>query len=338
VYGAPTPAGGLAIAWTTTTNSLHLTRLDSSGNVIGPDFVLNAKAAHGLVATSTGYALLVQRDPDVIAFVILDLNGNVVVDKMLDGNVDHTVVGSEWYAYGGVSAWLGEGGRVVWDPSTKTYAVYFPVQRHWPDGISHFGDTLRHLTETGDQVVNWGWGCSHSLDIRMTVSGSTLEPVCLSDCYAQKAILLSDATVLSSEPSGNCAGSSAATLGGLVPVSDGFWLSYVSPEGRTSKDVALKHVSTSGTAGSVIWLTNTTGDETSPHLGVIGSDLLALWQDSTGTRMQLLDATGTAVGSTRTIGVTLGAFDDLFSFSNGDAGWVRANGSGLSIGRIHLCL
>ena len=53
----------------------------------------------------------------------------------------------------------------------------------------------------------WGWGCSHSLDLRMAANASRLAPVCLSDCYPSKAILLNhDEQTIFADPSGNCAG------------------------------------------------------------------------------------------------------------------------------------
>ena len=106
----------------------------------------------------------------------------------------------------------------------RGYTAYFPIYRRWPDNIAHTGDTLRKLDLSGSAAAGgWSWGCSHSLDVRLAQSGSVVGPVCLSDCYSQKAILWSNSKIISDEPTGNCSGTSGAALGGFVPVSGGFW-------------------------------------------------------------------------------------------------------------------
>jgi len=336
VYAASTPAGGTAVAWSAQAGGLFLSRFDAAGQPIGAPFTIpNGVAAHGIAVTADGYALLVQRNPDALALVKLDLGGVVVLDKLLVGLVDHSVVGNEWYAWG---SWQNAGGRLAWTGST--YATYFPIQRLWPDMIAHFGDTLRFYQPDGTLAAGgWSWGCSHSLDVRLAHNGASLGPICLSDCYPQKAIMYNWTTLLvSSEPSGDCMGSSQAALGGLVPVSGGFWLTYSSPEGQASRNIALAHVSSAGALLSTTWLTSNAVQEDYAHLAAFQGGFLAGWREQPSTyHLLLLDPSGSPLGAPLTIAAALGKNDDFLAYPNGDVGWVLPNGAQLALVRFSAC-
>jgi len=330
LYGAAAPTGHTVIAWADG-DGVKVRRVDALGATSGLDATIPGVGVHGLAVSTDAVAVLVARSPDVLAFVRVDLAGKSLADVQLTGKSDHSVVGSEWYDYN--PAFAADGGRLVWTGSN--YVAYFPIFRHWPDGISHTGDTLRTLGIDGsDKGGGWSWGCSHSLDVRLGPAGA---PVCLSDCYSQKAILFSNSTVISSEPTGNCAGSSTAALGGLVEVSDGFFLSYVSGEGRSSRDIAVVKLSKTGAPGVATWLTSGTGDDTSAHLAAFDGGLLAGYRSAGKTFLQPLDATGKTIGPPVEITAPFRDKDDFFKWSSGDVGWIYPKGSAIQVNRYRAC-
>jgi len=330
LYAAAAPTGHTVIAWADG-DGVKVRRVDALGATSGLDATIAGVGVHGVAVSSDAVALLVARAPDVLSFVRVDLTGKSLADVQLTGKSDHTVVGSEWYDYN--PAFAADGGRLVW--SGSDYVAYFPIFRHWPDGISHTGDTLRTLGIDGaSKGGGWSWGCSHSLDVRLVPSGA---PVCLSDCYSQKAILYSNATVISSEPSGNCAGSSNASLGGFVEVTDGFWLTYVSPEGRSSRDVALVKLSKSGAPGTPIWLTADAGDDSAAHLAPFDGGLLAAYRNAAGNWLVQLDAAGKTIGAPLSITASFRDKDDFFVWPGGDVGWVFPEGSNVHVHRYRAC-
>jgi hypothetical protein len=338
MYGAVMPSGDTAIAWATGGN-VYVTRVNAAGTKLGADFSVPGLHVHGLTATADGYGLLVARSPDHLYFVKLNATGGVAVNKVLTGGCDHNVVGCEWYSYS--STFAADGGRLHY--RGNGYTAYFPIYRRWPDNIAHTGDTLRHLdgagnTASGVQVGGWSWGCSHSLDLRLARNGTTVGPVCLSDCYAQKAILWADSKVISSEPSGNCAGTSGAALGGFVSVSGGYWLSYVSPQGRPNKDIAVAKLDTAGNVSTKVWLTSNNADDDSAHLVAFKGNLLAAWRTGTTRYLQEVNiTTGNPMGSPVTVNSAFRAKDDFFAYSNGDAGWVYGSGANLILARYSKC-
>ncbi|MCC6665138.1 MAG: hypothetical protein IT375_15410 [Polyangiaceae bacterium] len=337
MYGAVMPSGDTAIAWANGGN-VYVTRVNAAGTKLGADYSVPGLHVHGLTASSDGYGLLVARSPDHLYFVKLSTTGAVVVDKDLIGGCNQATIGCEWYSYS--STFAAEGGRLHF--KGNGYVAYFPIYRRWPDNIAHTGDTLRHLDLSGNagsgSVAGWGWGCSHSLDLRLAQNGTTVGPVCLSDCYASKSILWADSKVISSEPSGNCAGTSGAALGGFVSVASGYWLTYVSPEGRPNKDVAIAKLDTAGNVSTKVWLTSNGVDDDSAHLVAFKGGLLAAWR-SGGTRtLQEVDAnTGNPVGAPVTTTSAFRAKDDFFSYPNGDAGWVYGSGANLVLARYSKC-
>jgi hypothetical protein len=152
---------------------------------------------------------------------------------------------------------------------------------------------------------------------------------------ASPALLaIADSKVISTKPSGDCLGRSGAALGGFVPVANGFFVSYVSPEGRRSKDIAVARLDASGSVQAKVWLTDNTVDEDSAHLVAFKGGLLAAWREGATRYLQELDgATGNPTGSACVVNSAFRAKDDFYAFPNGDAGWVYANGSNLVLAR-----
>jgi hypothetical protein len=333
VYAAAASNGDVVIAWASG-GSVRVARADATGAIVGAEGATTGQGVHGLALNGDAVGLLVARGTDELALVELDASGGETTNVMLTGQSDHDLIGSEWYSYS--PQFAADGGRLHW--TGTQYVAYFPIFRRWPDNIAHTGDTLRFLSQAGVQAGGgWSWGCSHSLDVRLAQSGDTVAPVCLSDCYAQKAILHSDSKVISAEPSGNCGGSSSAALGGLVPQAGAFWLTYLSPEGRSSKDVGLAKLALDGTLQETSWLTDNAVDESGAHLAAFEGGLLAGWKEGSVHYLAQLDATGTIVDGPMEIAASFRDKDDFFAFPNGDVGWVWPDGASFTVYRYRSC-
>jgi hypothetical protein len=328
VRAAVTADGGTVVAWAGG-GQVHVRRLDGAGNTVGADRSIAGDTVHGVAPMAGAVALLVARSPDVLALVKLDAAGAASFDVTIVGNTDHATVGSQWFDAD--PQFFSEAGRLAWSGS-KLF-VYVPIYRHWNDGVSHTGDTLRTFDVDGQPTTGpgWAWGCSHSLDVRLSTDGAT--QICLSDCYPQKGILLARKTLVSSEPSGTCAGRSDAKLGGLATVKGASWITLASREGRTSRDVALVKIGDS----TKRWLTQGS-DATSPHLAAFSDGMLAGWKVGGAASVQRLDAQGNPVGAPEAVGsLAFGTGDDFLGWPGGDAGWLVPANGGWKLARFRAC-
>ena len=328
---APLPAGA-KVAWGDTSGLVHVTPLDDQNRRAGPDVTIPANELRGLAAHQSGYAVLVQRGEDEMAFVGFNSADQQVFDVTIVGNTDHDQTWAKW-----IRRDWSHYGRVAYHAGT--YATYFGHVMNWgADGV-HQGDLRYFYDLSGNQTqVGWDWGCSHSLDVRIAHDGSRFGPVCLSDCFPQKAIMYNhQQAVIHDEPSGDCSGYSEAELGGLVALGGSLYLTFVSPEGRASRDVALVGV-TNGQVGTVHWLTDTPNQEGNAHLAVYGSNLLVAWQAGSSLEFAVVDTSGNfLVGPETVSGVAFDQQTDFVNYANGDVGWAFAAGSTLSIVRLTYC-
>ena len=185
----------------------------------------------------------------------------------------------------------------------------------------------------------WDWGCSHSLDVRLAWDGTTLAPMCLSDCYRAKAVMMNDNDVLQDEPSGNCAGSSNGQLGGLASLSGGgFGLTFSTAEGRPHRDVGFIAVSATGQKSPVVWLTSGPGDAAAPHLARYGtSQLLASWREGTDAKLAVLNAAGAVLEGPISASVGVAERDDFGRWPSGDVGFAEGAGAALHVSRVRFC-
>ncbi len=328
---APTPSGA-KVAWGDTSGNIHVTTLDDQNNKVGQDVTLPGNELRGFVAHTSGFAVLFQRGQDEMALVGFNSAGQQVFDVTIVGNVDHDQTGAKW-----IRREWGDYGRLAFHGGT--YATYFGHVQNWGDRGIHQGDLLYYYDMTGNRTqVGWDWGCSHSLDVRIAYDGSRFGPVCLSDCYPEKAIMYNHrGAKIHDEPSGNCSGSSSAELGGLVALNGSLWLTFVSPEGRSSHDVALVSI-TNGQVGPIHWLTDTQAEETNAHLAVYGSNLLVAWQEGSNHFLAVVDTSGNfLVGPETVSGVSYGQQTDFVNYPNGDVGWSFGAGSTLTIVRVQYC-
>lgn len=331
---SPLPDGGAKVAWTDAGDGIHITPLDVEGGRLGADLLAGKAEVRGFVAHDDGAALL-RGEPDDMWFVRYDNAGEKVFEKQLVGTKPQNVIGSKW-----IDGW-GHEGRLVW--SGSQYGAYFGhTQLFGANNDKHQGDLFWIFDDKGaKQSGGWDWGCSHSLDLRMAHNGTRFGPVCLSDCYPGKGIYYNHRSEIRKEPSGDCSGGSTARLGGLVPVSDGFVLTFISREGRASADVGLVHITSEGDPSAVVWLTDTPEvDESSAHLARYGRGFLAGWVSASDrSTLVVLDAGYRRVEGPVSIPVAFGERDDWMNFANGDAGWAYAweDMAKLKIVRVAYC-
>lgn len=322
-----------AIAWPASDGTIRVTPLLLFGQRDGEDVVIEGQSLHGFTAhPDGGGALLVRRDRTMV-LVGYGPDGTIRFETDIVPATPATGVGSKW-----IDDWTHEG-RLVWTGSG--YTAYFGHTQQWSDG-PHQGDLLWHFDAAGTKISRapeehpeWDWGCSHSLDVRLAHHrrSDVICPVCLSDCFPEKAILHTHRTRVSSEPSGDCLGGSDARLGGLVATEEGFALTYASKVGRASRDIALITISTTGAVGRPVWLTNTPGvDESSAHLAHYGPDhFLAGWKDDAGLHVAVVSHAGAIVEGPALIDADIERRDDFIGTRYGDVIWGYADASGRNL-------
>jgi hypothetical protein len=319
----PTSTGGAAVAFQGGAG-VGVVRLDASGAVFGARVDVSGDGLWGVAAGGASIAVLVSRGDELL--LVVTAGGAVTHEERLLGAVPHDVTNNEWFGD------LLRAGRVDFDGTG--WVTYSTVQRLWPDGVAHYGDTLRSYTLAGaPSGVSWDWGCSHSMEVRLAQGRGTAGAVCSSDCYPGKGVFFEHNTQIFLDASGNCAGYVAQRLGGVAPVADGVWIAWTSAEGRASSDPAIAHV-VGGAPGAPLWLSADAGDATDMHLAPYGSGLVVGWNEGGVGHLTTLDAAGAIVGAVEPIdaGVLAGA-DDFFVYAGGDVGFA----SGSRLARLRAC-
>jgi hypothetical protein len=346
IHLSTTPEGG-KIAWSANDGTVHLTPVDGELRRAGADLVVEGESVRGLVAHPGGVsALLVVRGDDMV-FVRLGPAGEVLTEVVLVGTQPQEEAGAKF-----VHFW-GHQGRLV--HTGAEYAAYFGHNMNWGAQGMHQGDLLWRLDEQGNAHGGWGWGCSHSLDVRLAHSGGQLAAVCLSDAYPEKAFLFNVHTNLRSEPSGGANGYTTARLGGLAVAPDGgYALTVLSQEGRCAapdpqgecgtqplaRDVGLIRVSAQGAPLWTAWITATAGQhEDASQLARYGEGYLVGWRSPTGYWLAMLSAQGKVVEGPVETSARPAAKDDFHTLPSGDVAWVFSteSSSELTVARVRRC-
>lgn len=338
IYTAPLADGGAVVAWSDADGRVHVTGVDGHGARTGPDHTVEGDTVRGLVAHADGgVAMLVARG-NVMALVRLDAAGEPVFDTPLVGLQSQTVSGSKW-----VDSW-GHEGRLVF--AEGIYGAYFGHTQFWGAQGKHQGDLFWFFDAGGRKIERqgegWDWGCSHSLDLRLAHNGTRFGPVCLSDAFPKEGFHFNHRErLIRAEPSGDGGGNSDARLGGWVPLPDGFLMSFASPEGRSSTDVGIVHVSNDADVGTVRWLTNTAGvTEDGPHLARYGRDaFLASWTANGSHLIAEITRDGAILEGPVAIDAPIGARNDMQTLPDGDVVFAHAWGDlgALKTVRIDAC-
>jgi len=322
-FAAPDPQVGVVLGWAASSGGVHLTVVAGYGEPTGDGFQVDGRGIHGLAVSDDGYAVLVYRQPDELTLVEVGRDGAEHFERTV-------LSGDYWWQ---TTWWMGDG-RLLWTGSE--YVVYVHVSHG-----GHEGDTLRYFGGDGTpRSGGWTWGCSHSMDQRVTVEGGRTTAICLSDCYPGQGIFLNNATTISLETGGDCAGNIDGSLGGLVTDGGGSWFNFGSSMDRNGEDIALVHIGANGSVGQKRWLTDTPGQvEASAHLAPFEGGFLAAWQLGSQILMVRLLDTGEPEGDPVAIPTRVAAHDDFFVHDDGDIGWAYATqgSSTLNLVRVTGC-
>jgi len=332
MQAAGTSNGGAIVAWRNGPD-ISLTHVDGAGEVVGT-MSTPGTGIYGVAAHESGRAVLVSRGSDILALVIFDANGNPVFDETVIGDVDHSVTNNEWFG-SQIRA-----GRLIW--TGTQWAAYFTVQRLWDDGIAHYGDQLRLYEPDGSSSQTlWGWGCSHSMDVRLSHNGSGLGAVCSSDCYPSKGVHFNHrgGMLWPDETGSDCRGGYGTTVGASIPFDGGFWAAFTAIDDRDSADVAIARID-GNAIGDPVWLTADAERDGSLNGANFGDDIVIAW--TTGQQNQFVVASGTdgatLEGPVSIAGVDLPRSSDFFNFANGDVGWVQPSETGeIGLARLRDC-
>lgn len=328
VFAAPTAAGGVVVASQGGSGAV-LQRFGGDGTRVGDPVTIEGNGLWGFDATNDTWAVLVSRGSDALYLVGVDPSGAPRFEVRLLGEVDHSVTNNEWFGV------LIRAARLRWTGSQ--WAAYYTVNRLWPDGIAHYGDQLRFFDASGaDAGMAWGWGCSHSMEVRIEHNGTLLAPVCASDCYPQKGIHLNhrSAMLYPDEGGSNCAGGYGTSLGGVVSMTDGFWVSYTATDARASHDVAIQRVGNDFRAGEPIWLTADSVRDGNVRAARHGAGFVVAWTSGGTDRVARFDAAGAMLEGPVDLAAGLGGSSDFFVFANGDVGWITGSGA---LARLRAC-
>jgi hypothetical protein len=332
LFGAPMRGGGVAVA-TPSGGRITIQHVLGDGTPFGAPVTVEGSELHGFDATADTYGVLVARGSDALYLVGVSHDGAPRFSQRLLGEVPHDVTNNEWFGA------LIRYGRLRF--TGTEWAAYYTVNRLWPDGIAHYGDQLRTFGPDGaPRDTRWDWGCSHSMEVRIEHNGTSLGPVCASDCYPSKGVHFDHraAHLYTDEAGSNCAGRYGTTLGGVVPVADGFWVTFTATDMRASHDVALVHVGNDRRAGALTWLTTDAVRDGDVHAARYGAGFVVAWSAGGTDRIASFDATGAMrEGPVDVPAAGLRGASDFFVLEGGDVGWLTSAGGGLALARLRAC-
>ena len=332
LYHAPLSDGRTLVGWTDSGGDGHVSVLESGGS-LGSTFHFAARSLRGLVAHSDGSfaVLLWDAGAKIMWLSRRNSNGTEVWTTNIDGSQTHfdASIGDSRLAYG-----------------NGLYGAYFAVYGDSGPFATHNGDQLTYVNDSGAvQSGGWEWGCSHSMAGLISYHPvlAKFSPVCSSDCYYSKGILVNNSQVVF-PCDGNCAGKVSAQLGQTAFTSSAWLVIFnaLDQTGYTGKGIGLATLT--GTFSSTfVWLTNTSGDyERDPVMARIGTSLSSneylVGRKTTNNNtywMGRIDAGGNFLQGPEEIssaGISWGNRDDsMQTRATGDVSWVQGDPSSTSL-------
>ena len=360
-HAVPGPGGEIAIAWSESGGGDYatrawLTRVDSAGKRLAPDVEIKGLMVKGLVRTPAGYAVLVTRSGDAVKLLQLDPLGKQIWETGVISGCPNI-----YKEPGCTASWFFGEDALVWQARHNRFAVQTAVQQNMGAQGTHQSDILSFFSADGRKLSggwNFAYGCAHSMDQTLADNGQALVSSCFADARPYEgtsAILLGEdgtapfdyrtatmrATLITRayntlSPDGRYLGSKEV-LGELRPTSNGFWLPFVSEDGRRSADAGLARLRVEKgaiTLERIVWLTADEEDDVEVHLIPFGTGWLAAYGNSvegaTWPRLRShlveLDSEGRILrrGDVGLLAVD-GASREIksfFNYADGDAGWV----------------
>jgi hypothetical protein len=352
------------LAWRSSANSnIQIASLTSADQLAGTLAGISGLQVHDMVADANGAVLAVMdNDADIYTskycygssttslnvcgkmdLVRLNNSGAVQFRTTLTNkvNVDDNGALFIW--------WYGHTARIA--SSGSLYGVYYRTAGSYTRSSDanevdiHSGDSLRFVNSAGViQSGGWDWGCSHSWSVRLAYNGSW-GAACHGDAYpnAMRLDVLASPTatavekqwLASSDPTGRA-------LGGMVPVSGGFWINYVSTDSGTLR----LHLARISNSGSIVYdqvVSGATGlDSTYPfraYMASYGSGRLLLgWKSGGALVLAVASAsTGEILEGPVTTGASIDNFQEFVTAANGDVLWAYSGGSNIKVNRVSAC-
>lgn len=329
-------------------------------------FETTGDEVHAVISNTNGGALLAMiNDPDIYSSKYC--YGTASTDKAVCGKLDlirfnsagSTLFTSTLTDKKNVDSdgalfiwWYGHNARLGYDTTNNRYLTYFRSAGSSPrpnvagEVDIHAGDTLRLIDgATGTRLTGgWGWGCSHSWSVRLALSGTRWNAICHGDGYpnAMSAKQLdSNAKILSTTDWLTSTDPAKRALGGLVPVTDGFWLSYIDNSNGLQLRIAKFDLNGTKIIDNVI--SQATGlDATYPfraYMAQRGNDLLVGWKS--GGKLVLASAslsTGLLTSTPVTTSSQIDNFSEFVSLNNGDVAWAHvSSGRAVTVSRVQAC-
>jgi hypothetical protein len=251
------------VGWTDASGDGHISVISDQGH-LDQTYNYAGRSVRGLVAHAGGQFAILLWDPNARIMWLSRRNaaGGQVWQTNIDGALTsfNPGIGDSRLAYGG-----------------GMYAAYFAVHGDsgWPQG--HEGDQLTYVDDAGlIQLGGWDWGCSHSMAELVSYHPGLGQfiPVCSSDCYASKGILINDSTVVY-HCDGNCGGLVSAQLGQIALSQDSWKLVFnaLNRPGIIGRGIGLATINSS-LQSSIVWLTDTNGEyERDPVIARLGNSL-----------------------------------------------------------------
>ena len=326
LYHEPLSDGCTLVGWTDSSGNGHVSIISNSGS-IDQTYDFPARSVRGMVAHDDGkFAILLWDSGSKIMWLSKrNTNGSEIWTTNIDGSLTsfNPGIGDSRLTYG-----------------NDLYAAYFAVHGDtgWPQG--HEGDQLTYVSSDGAiQSGGWEWGCSHSM-AELISHHPTLNkfvPICSSDCYASKGILLNDNQVVY-QCDGNCGGLVSAQLG-QIALSNNSWklvFNALNRPGYIGKGIGLATIAGSFQS-SYVWLTNTNGEyERDPVIARLGSNLqtdryLVGWRTTNDNVYWLgvINGSGDFLAGPEEVssaGIAWGNRDDSFRMrADGSVSWVQGN-------------
>ena len=325
LYHEPLSDGRTLVGWTDSSDDGHVSVIGNGS--IEQTFDFPALSVRGMAVHDDGkFAVLLWSSSSKTMWLSKrNTNGNEIWKTSINGSLTNfdSGIGDSRLTHG-----------------NGLYAAYFAVYgvSGWVQG--HNGDQLTYVNDSGDiQAGGWDWGCSHSMAelISYHPALSKFMPVCSSDCYASKGILISDNKVVY-PCDGNCGGMVSAQLGQIV-LSGAAWklvFNAMTRPGYEAKGIGLATID-GAFQSSYVWLTNTSGnDERDPVIARLGSDLqtdryVVGWKTTHDDVYWLgvISGSGSFLAGPEQVssaGITWGNRDDSFrTRADGSVSWVQGN-------------
>lgn len=329
----PTDRGGAILA-VSRPEGMILSWVDGLGRLVGASQLINARAVLALARGPAGVvgALVEGQEVGSLELVILSYDGQELGRQRVASPAALDKIGQ-------------------WRPSTTRQAAalsfdgqrwiaYFTVDRRWPDQKIYQGDMLRYFLPDGSFADGgWAWGCSQSMELALGVVQGQAAPVCASDCYPRKGVLLAAKSLLYGDAQvANCAGDYGTALAGVVPYKRGAWVGFVGRQEDRRAQVGMVRLDERLLPGPVRWVSAQATLAKSPALAQLGAArLLAGWFDQERSYLARLEAESgkpeleaEAVGQAR-----LDRASRFVTLANGDVAWAfMADSRKLALARV----